>query len=117
MTAAIIGACGGLGALARFLIDTGLRRLWSTRFPIATLLVNVSGSGVLGFVLVSVADGGIAGAAVGIGFCGGYTTFSTAMVEVAVLMRERRVSASAALLLAQPIACVLAAAGGYALGA
>ena len=118
MTAAIVGVCGGIGALARFLIDSGLRRLWPVRFPIGTLLINITGSALLGFVLAYVAGGAsnTVGAAVGVGFCGGYTTFSTAMVEAAVLIRERRVDASAAALLGQPVVCVLAAGGGYALG-
>lgn len=119
MTAAIIGMCGGLGALTRFLVDTGVRRRWPVRFPVATLLINVTGSAVLGLVLAYVAGGApsMVGSAIGIGFCGGYTTFSTAMVETAVLMRERRMVASAAMLFGQPVVCVLAAAGGYALGA
>ncbi len=119
MTAAIIGVCGGLGALARFLVDTGVRNWWPVRFPVATLAINVTGSALLGFVLACV-DGGApngVGAAIGTGFCGGYTTFSTAMVETATLIRDRRVVAGSATLLGQPIVCVLAAAGGYALGA
>ncbi|UPK74220.1 CrcB family protein [Nocardioidaceae bacterium SCSIO 66511] len=119
MTAVIVGLCGGAGALARFLVDTGVRRWWPVRFPVATLLINLTGSALLG-VVVAYASGGVhvsTGAAIGVGFCGGYTTFSTAMVETATLLRERRVLASAATLVGQPIGCVLAAAVGYALGA
>lgn len=117
MTALIVGLCGGLGALARFLLDTGVRRAWPTQLPVATLLINVSGSALLGAIVAYVAGGGTGeiGAAVGVGFCGGYTTFSTAMIETVALMRERRVFASMCTLLGQPVVCVAAAAGAYVL--
>ncbi|UYM06442.1 fluoride efflux transporter FluC [Solicola gregarius] len=119
MTAIIVGLCGGAGALARFLLDSGIRRVWPIRFPVATVLINLTGSALLGVIVGYVATGAptSVGAAVGIGFCGGYTTFSTAMVETVALLRERRVLASMCTLLGQPVVCVLAAAGAYALAA
>ena len=115
MIGLLVAGCGALGAVARFLVDLGVRRAWPHRFPIATLGINITGSLVLGAVVAATAADSTVGLAVGVGFCGGYTTFSTAMVETVTLLRERRRGAAGAYLLGLPIVCVLAAAIGFAL--
>ncbi|NUO90457.1 MAG: fluoride efflux transporter CrcB [Dermatophilaceae bacterium] len=83
----LLALAGGLGAVARFLADTFVARHNPLRMPLGTLLINVTGSLLLGFLtgLLSAGAGDSTGATVravlGTGFCGGYTTFSTASVE------------------------------------
>lgn len=116
MTALLVGLCGGLGAIARFLVDTGVRRTWPTVFPVATVLINVTGSFALGAVTAAVSQQAapdVVRLAAGVGFCGGYTTFSTAMVETVGLARGRRPVPAVLNLLATVVVTVAAAALGY----
>lgn len=97
ITLLLVSAAGGVGAVARFLLDTLTRRL-TTRFPLGTLLINTTGSLLLGLV-TGLAGGPLAGrlhVVLGTGFLGGYTTFSTASVETVRLVRERRRMTAAA---------------------
>lgn len=88
-----LAAAGGLGASSRMLIDGLIKSRMSTALPWGTIIINVSGSLVLGLLT------GLAGANLlpeawhlvfGTGFLGGYTTFSTASFETVRLLQERR---------------------------
>ena len=76
-----VAAGGSLGALARYGVSLAVARMWEREFPLATLLINVSGSFILG--LFSTWAAGRAGLdpawrlLVATGFVGAYTTFST----------------------------------------
>ena len=92
-------AAGGLGASSRMLIDGLIKSRMSTALPWGTIIINVSGSLVLGLLT------GLAGAnllpeawhlVLGTGFLGGYTTFSTASFETVRLLQERRWAAGLA---------------------
>ena len=89
MTPLWIALAGGLGALTRFSLDTWVARHNRTGFPLGTILINVTGSFLLGLVAGWMLTGvlGPVGAVAGTGFLGGYTTFSTASVEAARLLR------------------------------
>ena len=91
MTAGLVMLLGGAGAATRFLLDGLIRARWTHVFPLATLLVNVSGSALIG-VLTGAALYHSLPATVylvtTVGFCGGYTTFSTAMVETVRLLQS-----------------------------
>ena len=88
MTTLFLALAGGLGAAARFVVDALVARHSSFRVPLGTVVINVTGSFLLGlvtglFALGSpVSAGATVKAVLGTGFCGGYTTFSTASVEV-----------------------------------
>ena len=91
-------AAGALGAGARFVLDGAVKSRRATTFPWATLAINVSGSFLLGLIAGAVMFGTLdsdAQAVVGTGFCGGFTTFSTASFET-VRLAEKRRSLSAA---------------------
>jgi CrcB protein len=75
-----VGVLGGLGALARFALDAVVSSSSDGRFPTGTLLVNVSGSALLG-LLVGLALHGDAYLLAGTAVIGSYTTFSTWMFE------------------------------------
>jgi fluoride exporter len=88
-----IGTGGTLGALVRYAILRG----WpvaSGEFPWSTLVINVSGSLLLGVVVTLVVERWpptrYVRPFVGIGVCGGYTTWSTFMTEAALLVDDHR---------------------------
>jgi CrcB protein len=83
MVLAMAGA-GALGAVARFLVERAVTARVGRRFPWGTWLVNVSGSLLLGFVTGLALYHGLdadARTVAGVGFLGGYTTFSTLTFE------------------------------------
>lgn len=80
---------GGLGAVARFLLDRAVSRRVGRPFPFGTLVVNISGAVLLGFVSGLVLSHEAALLA-GTAFVGAYTTFSTWMLETHRLAEERQ---------------------------
>src|SRR3954452_7861441 len=90
----VIGLAGSLGALARFGVGHLCRRLFDTAFPIGTLIINVSGSFILGwFVAFAGARSNVTEAtllAVAVGFLGAYTTFSTWMYDTSTMAEGGR---------------------------
>ena len=100
---------GGLGAMARYVLDVSIQRGWNREnrrtnrnFPLSTLVIN--------FPLSTLVINGVASLCAGIammsyysqsvdmdtvmmfvvGFLGGFSTFSTALNEVVSLIRQRR---------------------------
>jgi fluoride exporter len=86
-----VGLAGSLGALTRFAVDIAVRARVTRRVPLGTLVINLTGSLILGlvagFVLFHSAPGRLEVVA-GTGFCGGYTTFSTASFETVRLAQQ-----------------------------
>lgn len=84
---------GALGAMSRFGLDRAIESRSSSSFPWATLIVNVSGCLLVGFLIAAVVDRHEAPpwvrAGLVVGFCGGYTTFSTFAQETLDLMEGR----------------------------
>lgn len=93
MTVVWVALAGGLGAVARFVLDGLVRSRFASAFPLGTVVINVTGSFVLG-VVTGLALGHVVAdewrLVVGTGFCGGYTTFSTASFETVRLVEQRR---------------------------
>ncbi|MFE7196911.1 fluoride efflux transporter FluC [Microbacterium oxydans] len=110
-----IGAAlaGGVGAVLRYLVDLGVARCTGRRFPWGILLVNLSGSFALGVVTTALPD---AAFLLGAGLLGGYTTFSTAMLDTVALWRDGERPASAFNAIGMLLLGLLAAALGLALG-
>ena len=115
----IVGIGGFLGANARYLVGGWLAERLGVAFPYGTLLINVSGSFIIGLFLSLITERLAVHPAVrlffAIGFLGAYTTFSTFTLESLSLVQGgesraalRNVAGSAALGLA-------AAAAGWAL--
>jgi CrcB protein len=75
-----IAVFGALGAVARFRLDAAVSARLPTNFPLGTLVVNLSGSFALGVIVGAAVTHRVA-LVLGTGFMGGYTTFSTWMVE------------------------------------
>jgi len=84
MTPVLVALVGGLGAATRFVVDGWFRGRWAGRLPLATITINVTGSLLIGALAGALGTGALPVTwytVAATGFCGGYTTFSTAMVE------------------------------------
>ncbi|HZM28059.1 MAG TPA: fluoride efflux transporter CrcB [Gemmatimonadales bacterium] len=83
---------GAVGSVARFLFGEFLQQRSGLAFPIGTLVINISGSLLLGFILrytlATLAISPEVRALIATGFCGGYTTFSSFSYETAALLEE-----------------------------
>jgi fluoride exporter len=93
VTYLLIGLGGFLGANARYLVGTWMAERYGISFPYGTVVINVSGSFLLGFFLIFISER----LSVhpnwrlffAIGFLGAYTTFSTFSFENFALLQER----------------------------
>nr|WP_297396745.1 CrcB family protein [uncultured Peptostreptococcus sp.] len=76
----LVGLGGGLGALARYTSGAYIEKKTKSKIPLGTLFVNVLGSFSLGYLSVHLHNRGLL-LFLGTGFLGGFTTFSTFMLE------------------------------------
>ena len=89
----LVGIGGFLGAKARFVFSRWVGNLASTRFPLGTFLINIIGSFLLGVIATLLsqrvaANGDQVRLALGVGFLGAFTTFSTFEFESHALIEE-----------------------------
>lgn len=85
-----VGTAGALGAAARYLTVEWLARWWRKPFPLAIFLINIVGAFLLGFLTTAYAAPSQVDTRLllGVGFLGGYTTFSTLSYETFALARR-----------------------------
>jgi fluoride exporter len=87
-----VGVGAAVGSVLRYAITPGVSGMADAGFPWANLWVNISGAGVLAIVATLVTERWpptrYVRPFVGIGLCGGYTTWSTFMTETALLVRD-----------------------------
>lgn len=119
MTYLLIFCAGGVGASLRFVLDSWFKNRYPGRIPLGIFLINVTGSLLLGILtgLLLQASGPASmenlGLVLGAGLLGGYTTFSTALLEA---VAQPGKTETLILLLVQPLCAILAAAIGLTLG-
>ena len=92
-----IAAAGGVGAVGRFVADDLIRTVLGRKFPWGTLIINTAGSFILGILTGMAIHHNIntdTKLIAGTGFCGGFTTFSTASFEAVRLIEEERYTAA-----------------------
>ncbi|MEO8200852.1 MAG: fluoride efflux transporter CrcB [Gemmatimonadota bacterium] len=112
---ALGSAVGGIG---RYLLGGWMQR-YSGGFPWNTLLINVSGSLLLGMFMrytLGTPSRPEFRAFVAIGICGGYTTFSTFSYETMMLLRDGQWSRAAGYVLASTLLSLVAVFVGFAVG-
>lgn len=89
-----IAVGSAIGGIARFWCSGVVARMFGETFPWGTLLVNVSGSFIIGFVATLTAPdgrifiGSTPRLAVMAGFCGGFTTFSSFSIQTLNLLND-----------------------------
>lgn len=89
--AVAVGGAGG--ATVRYLINISPLAVWFGKFPFHTFFINITGSFLIGFLLIIFADKYTENEnlrlALTVGFLGAFTTFSTFELEIFELIRER----------------------------
>lgn len=102
---------GGLGSVARYLISRlSILLFEEALFPVGTLVSNVLSSAILAIVVVYVGKDYLQGLWMPfliIGFCGGFSTFSTFSYETFMLINENKWGWASANVLVSVITCIL----------
>jgi len=84
---------GAFGAISRYGLDRVIEQRTESSFPWSTFVINVSGCLLVGFLIAAIVDRRSAPewlrAGLVVGFCGGYTTFSTFGQETLDLIEAR----------------------------
>jgi fluoride exporter len=106
---------GAVGSVLRYLVGIESGRLFGTEFPWGTLIINVSGSFLIGVFAALFATKWNAQPSAKVflivGICGGYTTFSTFALDVWYLIERGQLVASLAYILASVILSTVALIG------
>jgi fluoride exporter len=107
------------GASARYFLSGFISRSISASFPYGTLLINITGSLVLGFFLIRTTERVLVDPhwrlLVAVGFCGSYTTFSSYAFETFALAEQGQWLLTGLNLLASNALCLASVAAGAAL--
>jgi len=114
---------GAIGSMARLWLGVKVTLLTGLAFPWGTILVNILGSLVIGFVATLTGPNGRvvvpvnAQAFVMVGLCGGFTTFSAFSLQTLELARDGRLMHAAANIMLSVLLCLSAVALGHWLAA
>jgi CrcB protein len=118
----IVMAGGALGTLARYLVSLAALPI-SGRLPWGTIIINITGSLIIGFFGTLTLAGGRYPVSdslrlfVMIGLCGGYTTFSSFSLQTLDLIRAGALARASVNIAASVVLCIAAVAAGHLLAA
>ena len=108
-----------VGASARYFLSGQIAKVFSSAFPYGTLIINVSGSTLLGFFLVWASERMLIDARwrllIAVGFCGSYTTFSSYAFETFALFEKGQWLLTGANIVASNLLCLVSVLAGAAL--
>ena len=110
---------GAIGSMARLWLSVHVALLTGLGFPWGTILVNILGSLVIGFVATLTGPNGRvvvpveAQAFVMVGLCGGFTTFSAFSLQTLELARDGRLLYAGANIVLSVVLCLTAVAIGH----
>ena len=115
-----VAAGGAIGSVSRYGVDRLIEAREVGAFPLSTFVINVSGCLAVGFIIAALVDRRNTPdwlrAGLVVGFCGGYTTFSTFAQESLDLVEAREVAIALANVGASVILGILAVLVGTRLG-
>jgi len=101
---------GSIGSVMRYLVSIGSGKLFGTNFPWGTLIINITGSFLIGlFVGLFALRWDLPQAMrifLTVGICGGYTTFSTFSLDAFYLMERGEVVVAGAYMIASVVLSV-----------
>jgi fluoride exporter len=113
----LIALGGAVGSVLRYLIGGAIQRSSGSGFPVGTMFVNVAGCFLIGvFVryLLNMQTSAELRALLVIGFCGGFTTFSTFSFETVGLIEGGEYARAATYVLGSVVLCLMATFAGMA---
>jgi CrcB protein len=117
----LIAVGGAIGSLSRYWVAEWVARMLGTAFPYGTLLVNVTGSVLIGLAAggswdhVRLSEAPVVRSFVMVGICGGYTTFSSFSLQTLLLLQAGEWLRASVNVLLSVFACLLASWAGFAL--
>jgi CrcB protein len=96
----LVGIGGALGSIARYLSGIAVGRVWNSSFPLATMLINITGSLIMGLFigfLARTTPGWQADARlfIAVGVLGGFTTLSSFSLDTVALLERGEVGQAA----------------------
>ena len=120
----IVGLGSALGGIGRLWLSGVVVRRMGESFPWATLLVNISGSLLIGFLAASIGTGSRINPKLHpfvlqffmIGICGGYTTFSSFSLQTLQLLRDGNLAHAGLNAVLSVVLCMVGVWLGFVLG-
>ncbi len=96
----LVGAGGAIGSIARYLGGVAVGKVWASTFPLATMLINITGSLAMGLFIgwlarTTPAWQGDARLFFAVGVLGGFTTLSSFSLDTVVLVERGEVGQAA----------------------
>ena len=112
----LVAAGGAAGAVLRFVIAGSMAAAFGRDFPYGTLLVNVTGSLLIGFLFVALSaraeDSEVWRSLLVVGFLGALTTFSTFSIETVQLIENGALMRALTNVVLNVLMCIVACWGG-----
>jgi CrcB protein len=112
----LVGVGGFLGSVSRYITIKTIDDKVNAIFPYGTLVVNVIGSFLLGIIyMLATRKAGMTDGLrlfFGVGFCGGFTTFSAFVLENFTMLEQKMVGASLVHIIVSVVSGILALAAG-----
>ncbi|QGT98641.1 Fluoride ion transporter CrcB [Candidatus Syntrophocurvum alkaliphilum] len=117
MTVLYVAVGGAIGAVLRYLLASYVSMRWLSAFPWGTLIVNMSGCFVVGYLILKGLETGLVSSnwklflVIGIG--GAFTTFSSFSVETLMLFRDGLYLKGILNILTNIVLCLIATSAGF----